>query len=35
LYAASDAMAAVDRRHVQWECPKFCVRDFCEGGFGV
>jgi hypothetical protein len=18
-----------------WECPKFCVRDFCEGGFGV
>jgi hypothetical protein len=20
---------------VQRECPKFCVRDFCEGGFGV
>ena len=17
----------------RWECPKFCVRDFCEGGF--
>lgn len=20
---------------VDGECPKFCVRDFCEGGFGV
>jgi len=20
---------------VIWECPKFCVSDFCEGGFAV
>jgi adenylate cyclase len=41
--AEVNASLAPDRRicfrigvHIgDGECPKFCVRDFCEGGFGV
>jgi hypothetical protein len=25
---------SAEKNPVNWECQTFCVRDFCEGGFG-
>jgi len=29
----SGSMSGMWKRSHGWECQKFCVRDFCEGGF--